>query len=351
MGEPWVPPRDTEGARRGLHGFPRGLSVGGDLGVCAGGGAVQAKWQAARCGSSLRPTSGRVVRRADRLGDRAAGVEPAAGRTSIGLGGSPTTAADSDARPGTSRGTAFSRPCVYGWRGFVKSSSVGGRLDDPAQVHHRDPVAHVADDGHVVGDEEHRQAQLLAQLVEQVQHGRLHRHVERRDRLVGHQQLGLERERAGDRDALALAAGEVARDGSRAPGPAGRPAPAAPGSGRRRRSAAPSRARAGARRASGGRSSAGSATSTDPGRPSGSGAARTAARFSCRAQLARVADLAGRRRVQADDAAAERRLAAARLADEPERLAGHDLEVDAVDGAQHLGRARAARGASSSRRS
>src|SRR5256885_1073451 len=43
-------------------------------------------------------------------------------------------------------------------------------------------------------------------------------------------------------------------------------------------------------------------------------------------------------RVEADDAAAERRLPAAGLADEPERLAAGDLEVDAVDGPQQLGR-------------
>ncbi len=49
-----------------------------------------------------------------------------------------------------------------------------------------------------------------------------------------------------------------------------------------------------------------------------------------------VADRAGdRRRVgkQAEHAAAERRLAAARLADQPECLAGADREADAVDGA------------------
>ena len=43
----------------------------------------------------------------------------------IGLGGSPTTAAAVETRPGTSFGTARSRPCVYGWRASVNSSSVG----------------------------------------------------------------------------------------------------------------------------------------------------------------------------------------------------------------------------------
>ena len=49
-------------------------------------------------------------------------------------------------------------------------------------------------------------------------------------------------------------------------------------------------------------------------------------------------DLAGGRLEQADQRPPERRLAAARLADEPERLAPPDLEVDAVDGLDVAGR-------------
>ena len=47
--------------------------------------------------------------------------------------------------------------------------------------------------------------------LQQVDDLRLDRHVERRDRLVGHDQLRVERERAGDADALPLAAGELVR--------------------------------------------------------------------------------------------------------------------------------------------
>ena len=63
-------------------------------------------------------------------------------------------------------------------------------LDDPAEVHHRHAVAHVADHRHVVGDQQHGERELLLQVLEQVEHGRLHGHVERRHRLVGDQQLG-----------------------------------------------------------------------------------------------------------------------------------------------------------------
>ena len=46
---------------------------------------------------------------------------------------------------------------------------------------------------------------------EQVEDLRLDRHVERADRLVEHEDLRVERERAGDADALALPAGELVR--------------------------------------------------------------------------------------------------------------------------------------------
>ena len=51
----------------------------------------------------------------------------------------------------------------------------------------------------------------LLQVLQQVDDLRLDRHVERGDRLVGHQQLGAQGERPGDADALALAAGELVR--------------------------------------------------------------------------------------------------------------------------------------------
>ena len=46
-------------------------------------------------------------------------------------------------------------------------------------------------------------------ILEQVDHLRLDRHVERGDRLVGHEQLGVQGQGPGDADALALAAGEL----------------------------------------------------------------------------------------------------------------------------------------------
>ena len=51
---------------------------------------------------------------------------------------------------------------------------------------------------------------LGLQLDEQVEDRRLHRDVERRGRLVADDELRVARERAGDRDALLEAAGELA---------------------------------------------------------------------------------------------------------------------------------------------
>ncbi len=60
-----------------------------------------------------------------------------------------------------------------------------------------------------MSDEQVGEPELLLQVLEQVQHLRLHRHVERRDRLVANDQLGLQRKRARDADTLALAAREL----------------------------------------------------------------------------------------------------------------------------------------------
>ena len=59
-------------------------------------------------------------------------------------------------------------------------------------------------------DEQVGDAGSLLDLHEQVEHARLGGQVERGHRLVAHDQFWLQRERSGDGDALALAAGELA---------------------------------------------------------------------------------------------------------------------------------------------
>ena len=79
-------------------------------------------------------------------------------------------------------------------------------------MHDRDPVGDVADDADVVGDEEVGEAELVLEVVEQVDDLRLDRDVEGGDRLVGDDQLRLQRQRPGDPDPLPLAAGELVRE-------------------------------------------------------------------------------------------------------------------------------------------
>ena len=84
-------------------------------------------------------------------------------------------------------------------------------LDDAPGIHHRDPVADFRDDAEIVGDEQDRGALLAPQIVEQAEHLRLDRDVERGRRLVGDQDAGIVGERHGDADPLAHAAGKLVR--------------------------------------------------------------------------------------------------------------------------------------------
>ena len=84
-------------------------------------------------------------------------------------------------------------------------------LDDAAAVHDGDAVAHVADDAHVVGDEQEGEAELVLKPHHQVEHLGAQRDVEGGGRLVGDDEARLQRDGAGDADALALAAGEGVR--------------------------------------------------------------------------------------------------------------------------------------------
>ncbi len=85
------------------------------------------------------------------------------------------------------------------------------QFDDLAQIHHRHAVRQVLHDGEVVADEQQRHAELVLQIDQQVDDLRLHRHVQRRHRLIADDQVRARRQRARDADALPLAAGEFVR--------------------------------------------------------------------------------------------------------------------------------------------
>ena len=63
----------------------------------------------------------------------------------------------------------------------------------------------------VMADEDIAEIELAPQLEQQVQDLRLHRHVERRGRLVANHQFGLHHQGSGNRHALALAARQLSR--------------------------------------------------------------------------------------------------------------------------------------------
>ena len=124
-----------------------------------------------------------------------------------GSGGSPvsTTGAPSRLRQHRQQGLGVR---VSGCRQDLLDRA---RLHDPAQVHHRDPVRDVPRQPQVVGHHQRGQAQFVPQPQQQREDLAAYRGVQRGHRLVGDDQFGLQDQRAGDDDALALAAGQLVR--------------------------------------------------------------------------------------------------------------------------------------------
>ena len=84
-------------------------------------------------------------------------------------------------------------------------------FDDLARVHDDDVIGHIGHDTQVVGDHDDGHAELLLQLLHQLQNLRLDGDVQGGGRLVGDQQLGVGDQGSGDHDALPLAAGKLMR--------------------------------------------------------------------------------------------------------------------------------------------
>ena len=72
----------------------------------------------------------------------------------------------------------------------------------------------MADHTQIVADEDIGQTEIGTKFHEQVEHLRLNRYIQRGHGLVAHQQIRFDRQRPGDADALALAAGELVRETS-----------------------------------------------------------------------------------------------------------------------------------------
>lgn len=58
-------------------------------------------------------------------------------------------------------------------------------FDNPARLHHRNAIGEVADDGQVMGDEEHGQAEVGLQATQEIEDLGLDRNVERGHRFIG----------------------------------------------------------------------------------------------------------------------------------------------------------------------
>ncbi len=84
-------------------------------------------------------------------------------------------------------------------------------LNDLPQVHDGHAVGDVSNQPQIVGDEQVRELEPLLEIHEQVDHLRLHRHVERRHRLVRDDERWVEGEGARDADPLPLTAAELVR--------------------------------------------------------------------------------------------------------------------------------------------
>ena len=90
-------------------------------------------------------------------------------------------------------------------------------FDDAAVFHHRYAVADFAHHVHLVGDQHDGQFQLAVDVQQQVENGVGGLRIERRGGLVAQQHARVIGQRAGDADALFLAAAELRRVGVFAP--------------------------------------------------------------------------------------------------------------------------------------
>ena len=156
---------------------------------------------------------------ARRRGDRAAmrigeGTSPGVGaaRRSRRLRRDDLRAASSAVAARTGARHGFEQRARVGVRAAIEKILRSPLLDDAPQVNHRDLVAQILHHREVMADQDVAQSELVLQVFQQIEHLRLHRDVQRADRLVGDDQSGLRDQGPRDGDALALAAGEFVRE-------------------------------------------------------------------------------------------------------------------------------------------
>ena len=96
-------------------------------------------------------------------------------------------------------------------------------LDEFPQIHHPDSMRHMPQDRHAVRRQQVGHAELLLKVQEEIQDLRLHGDIERRHRLIGDDETGLQGQRPRHGNPLALPAAELVRIAAqRIPGQADR---------------------------------------------------------------------------------------------------------------------------------
>ncbi|MNY15999.1 hypothetical protein D3C86_1492400 [compost metagenome] len=87
-------------------------------------------------------------------------------------------------------------------------------FDDPALFEHHHAVADITDHRHLVGDQDHRQAQALVDVLEQAEDRFGGFRVQRRGGFVAQQYFRVVYQRTGDAHTLLLATGQLRRVGT-----------------------------------------------------------------------------------------------------------------------------------------
>src|SRR6202011_3243245 len=95
--------------------------------------------------------------------------------------------------------------------GAREDISLRRELDDLPEIHDRYAMGHVLDDGEIMTDEQEGEAEIELQIMQQVHDLHLDGYIERRNRLVTHDQVRLGSKCPRNPNTLALSAGELMR--------------------------------------------------------------------------------------------------------------------------------------------
>jgi hypothetical protein len=130
-----------------------------------------------------------------------------------GLGTSPCTTRFSRRTRGSGTGTAFSSASVYGCSGRRNSDTLSVYSTMRPRYITATRWLMCSTTARLCEMNRYDRLQIALQLHQQIDDLRLNRHIQRRHRLVAHDQPGIERQRTRDPDALALPARELVRIG------------------------------------------------------------------------------------------------------------------------------------------